>query len=94
MAYPWTVGYDSELTATERAALEARDDAFSSAFLGSHFWIVVFDSKQRRYLRALGYSDRKHCFGQFVLVDIDTVSDEQDFKNRIISGDFCCTELP
>ena len=93
MAQPWTVGYDPQLTEAERTALQARDGIFSSAFLASHFWTVVLDSRKRRYLRALGHPDRTPCLGQFVLADIDAVADEQTLKNRIIAGDFACSKL-
>jgi hypothetical protein len=44
MKHPWTVGYDSKLTTTERAALEALDDVFSCAFAASHYWTVVSEA--------------------------------------------------
>ncbi len=81
------------MTEEERQALEARRDMFTSANMASIFWTVVLDSKTRRYLRALDSSNRNRCLVQFIFSDLKQIADEQQFKGRLIAGDFAFFEL-
>lgn len=94
MAIPWIVGYDDALIDEERQVLEGRRELFTGAYMTSIFWTVVTDSKNRRYVRALSYSDRTRCLGQFILSDIQKIADEEQFKGRLIAGEYPCSDLP
>ena len=90
----WKYEYDTGIPDEDKNVLEAKKNAFLSAFMcQSIFWQLHRDTQNRCHYRAVRYSNRTQVLCQVAIDVIKTLADET-LKNKIIAGHFEKQNIP